>query len=61
MGDHDGNEQPRGWQPADLRRLVARGFDQTAVAVVGDAVANQLSSFTVATIAPRTLTEGATA
>ena len=43
----------RGWQPADLHRVIGRRLDEDAQAVLGDAVAAQLSSYAVSTIAPR--------
>jgi len=43
----------RGWQPADLQRVVTRRLDGHAPAVLSDAVAAQLSAISVSTIAPR--------
>jgi Protein of unknown function (DUF2786) len=43
----------RGWQPADLSRVVGRSLDGDAQLVLADAVAAQLSSYAVSTIAPR--------
>lgn len=43
----------RGWQPADLHRVVGRRLDSDAQLVIADAVAAQLSRYATATIAPR--------
>jgi hypothetical protein len=43
----------RGWQPADLHRIVGRHHDDVAQLVVGDAMAHQLGRFVDGTVAPR--------
>jgi hypothetical protein len=43
----------RGWQPADLHRVVGRRLDRDAQQVLADAVAAQLSRYARGTIAPR--------
>lgn len=43
----------RGWQPADLHRIVGRDLDEGSQLVLGDAMANQLSRFAEGTIAQR--------
>ncbi|MEO3938513.1 DUF2786 domain-containing protein [Dermatophilaceae bacterium Soc4.6] len=41
-----------GWQPADLVRVASRDLRPTGAAVVGDAIARQLSTYAVSTVAP---------
>ncbi|HYN29152.1 MAG TPA: DUF2786 domain-containing protein [Dermatophilaceae bacterium] len=43
----------RGWQPADLHRIVGRHHDDVAQLVVGDAMAHQLGRFAEGTVAQR--------
>ncbi|GAA4399105.1 DUF2786 domain-containing protein [Fodinibacter luteus] len=43
----------RGWQPADVHRIVGRSLDERAQLVVGDAMAHQLGPFAETTIAER--------
>ena len=45
----------RGWQPADLHRLLGRERGELAQLVLGDAMAHQLGGFAESTIAPRWL------
>ncbi|MEP6650031.1 MAG: DUF2786 domain-containing protein [Lapillicoccus sp.] len=43
----------RGWQPADLHRVVGRRLDGDAQVILADAVAAQLNGYAPSTIAPR--------
>ena len=47
----------RGWQPADLHRLLGRERGEVAQLVLGDVMAHQLSGFAEPTIAPRWLAQ----
>lgn len=47
----------RGWQPADLHRLLGRERGELAQLVLGDAMAHQLGGFAESTIAPRWLAQ----